>query len=81
MNFYVATVNWYFHDDVEPNKTNKIVIAAEDYVSAMEHIKNMYGDDIIDISIKELWVEGSNIVRLSSNTLEAFAKDYEELNV
>ena len=79
MNFYLAAVTWYC-DDINKNRNEKNIIAAEDYTTAMVALKKMHGDGLIDVYIKELWVEESSVLHISEDTYHALAKDYKELN-
>ena len=79
MNFYLATVTWYWGDANE-NRHEKNIIAAEDYTTAMVALKKMYGNDLIDVYIKELWVEEFGVLHISEDTYRTLAADYKELN-
>ena len=79
MNFYLAIVTWYC-DDTNKNRHEKNIIAAEDYTTAMVALKKMYGDGLIDVYIKELWVEESSVLHISEDTYRTLAEDYKELN-
>ena len=79
MNFYLAAVTWHC-DDINKNRNEKNIIAAEDYTTAMVALKKMYGNDLIDVYIKELWVEEFGVLHISEDTYRTLAEDYKELN-
>ena len=71
MKLYIAEVTWYPEDHIQPGScTDHLVLAAEDFVGAMQNLKEYYGDERVEtINLQVINTEDPR-VRISKATYE-----------